>query len=160
MPCISGKLGVCKIQVITNEELLKFQSYVLNEPRSIDIYIARMIRNDCLIDIYKCYNSAWLKRKLPMNQRVAVKVEDFELPKSLHMDKAYFKSRIHPHMFYITYENIWLWKMNTARSMGNSLNSDYIPDLIRAFKENDDERVKGMIAWSLENWVEMRLSRL
>lgn len=33
--------------------------------------------------------------------------------------------------------------------MGNSLNPEYIPDLIRAFKENDDERVKGMIAWSL-----------
>lgn len=39
--------------------------------------------------------------------------------------------------------------MNVARAMGNSLNSDYIPELIRAYKENDDERVKGMIAWSL-----------
>jgi epoxyqueuosine reductase len=26
---------------------------------------------------------------------------------------------------------------------------NYIPDLIRAFKENEDERVLGIIAWSL-----------
>ena len=25
----------------------------------------------------------------------------------------------------------------------------YIPELIKAFEENEDERVKGMIAWSL-----------
>ncbi len=39
--------------------------------------------------------------------------------------------------------------MNAARVMGNSCNFDYIPELIRAFSENDDERLKGMIAWSL-----------
>ena len=94
-------------------------------------------------------NAAWRTRELPVNQRVVAKAEDFELPKLLHMDIAYFESRIHPHMFYISPKNMWLWKMNTARAMGNSLNSDYIPDLIRGFKENDDERVKGMIAWSL-----------
>ena len=115
----------------------------LREPMGTWIYGCDRCQNVCP------RNSAWQTRKLPMNQRVVAKVEDFELPKLLHMDKAYFESRIHPHMFYITYENIWLWKMNTARSMGNSLNSDYIPDLIRAFMENDDERVRGIIAWSL-----------
>ena len=39
--------------------------------------------------------------------------------------------------------------MNTARSMGNSLEKKNIPELIRAFKENKDERVKGMCAWAL-----------
>lgn len=33
--------------------------------------------------------------------------------------------------------------------MGNSLDTSYNNDLIRAFNENDDERLKGMIAWSL-----------
>jgi epoxyqueuosine reductase len=33
--------------------------------------------------------------------------------------------------------------------MGNSLNPAYVADLIRAFKENSDERVKCMIAWAL-----------
>ncbi len=39
--------------------------------------------------------------------------------------------------------------MNVARAMGNSLDPKYIPELIKAFKENVDERVKGMIAWAL-----------
>jgi len=33
--------------------------------------------------------------------------------------------------------------------MGNSLNPVYVAELIRAFKENSDDRVKSMIAWSL-----------
>ena len=28
-------------------------------------------------------------------------------------------------------------------------NPEYVPELIRAFKENKDERICGMIAWSL-----------
>ena len=52
-------------------------------------------------------------------------------------------------MFYISAKNLWLWKMNVARAMGNSLNQDYIPELMHAFQENEDQRVKGMIAWSL-----------
>jgi len=94
-------------------------------------------------------NTAWQTREKPINQRVVAKAADFELPKLLHMDKAYFENRIYPNMFYINTKNLWLWRMNTSRAMGNSLNPDYVPDLIRAFKENDDERVKGMIAWSL-----------
>jgi epoxyqueuosine reductase len=33
--------------------------------------------------------------------------------------------------------------------MGNSLNPDYVSDLIRAFQENRDDRVQSMIAWAL-----------
>ena len=39
--------------------------------------------------------------------------------------------------------------MNAARAMGNSLNPAYVPDLIRAFQENHDDRVQSMIAWAL-----------
>ena len=39
--------------------------------------------------------------------------------------------------------------MNVARVMGNMHDQKYIPDLKRAFNENEDERVKGMIAWAL-----------
>ena len=94
-------------------------------------------------------NIAWSTRALPVNPRIAAKAPDFELPKLLHMDAAYFESRIWPHMFYVGSEKLWLWKMNVARAMGNTLNRDFVPDLIRAFGENDDERVRGMIAWSL-----------
>jgi epoxyqueuosine reductase len=37
------------------------------------------------------------------------------------MDKPYFEARIWPHMFYMSYDDIWRWKMNVARVMGNTL---------------------------------------
>jgi epoxyqueuosine reductase len=33
--------------------------------------------------------------------------------------------------------------------MGNTLDDQFIPELARAFQENKDERVLGMIAWAL-----------
>jgi epoxyqueuosine reductase len=65
------------------------------------------------------------------------------------MDKPYFEKKIWPHMFYMSADDLWRWKMNAARAMGNSLNPAYVADLIRAFEENSDERVKSMIAWAL-----------
>jgi epoxyqueuosine reductase len=65
------------------------------------------------------------------------------------MDKPYFEQKIWPHMFYMSAVDLWRWKMNAARAMGNSLNPVYLTDLIRAFQENSDERVKCMIVWAL-----------
>ena len=78
-----------------------------------------------------------------MNQKVAAMVEDFRLEKLLHMDTDYFKTRIWPHMFYMSENELWRWKMNVARAMGNSLDEKYISELARAFRENADERVLG-----------------
>jgi epoxyqueuosine reductase len=94
-------------------------------------------------------NQAWMAQELPLNERVAARAEDFSLPRLLHMDKEYFESRIWPHMFYTPADQIWRWHMNAARSMGNSLDAAYVPDLVRAFEENPDERVRGMCAWAL-----------
>ncbi|GAH12085.1 unnamed protein product, partial [marine sediment metagenome] len=52
-------------------------------------------------------------------------------------------------MFYQSYNETWRWKMNVARAMGNSQDPKYIPELVKAFKENSDERVTRMIAWAL-----------
>jgi epoxyqueuosine reductase len=94
-------------------------------------------------------NDPWGAKDKPVNQRVAAKKSDFHLPTLLHMDEAFFKAKIWPHMFYIDAENLWLWKMNVARVMGNTCDQKYLPDLIRAYNENTDERLRGMIAWSL-----------
>jgi epoxyqueuosine reductase len=85
----------------------------------------------------------------PQNPRVLAKAANFDLSCLLHMDKPYFEKKIWPHMFYMSADDLWRWKMNAARAMGNSLNPAYVADLIRAFKENSDERVKCMIAWAL-----------
>jgi epoxyqueuosine reductase len=94
-------------------------------------------------------NDPWRAKDKPVNQRVEAKKRDFDLPNLLHMDEAYFKNKIWPHMFYIDVPDLWLWKMNVARAMGNTCDQQYIPELIRAFNENEDERVRGIIAWSL-----------
>jgi len=94
-------------------------------------------------------NQPWLAQELPVNERVEAKAEHFCLPNLLHMDAKFFQARIWPHMFYTPPDQIWRWHMNAARSMGNSLDAVYVPDLLRAFEENEDERVRGMCAWAL-----------
>ena len=94
-------------------------------------------------------NQPWLAQQLEPNERVAAKANNFELPRLLHMDKAYFESKIWPHMFYMGSDTIWKWKMNVARVMGNCRDKKYLPDLEKAFNENRDDRIKGMIAWAM-----------
>ena len=107
------------------------------------IYGCDRCQNVCL------RNSAWLAADLPVNVKVATKADAFDLSALLHMDKPYFETRIWPHMFYMSSEDLWRWKMNVSRAMGNTRDSMYTNDLIRAFEENDDERVQSMCAWAL-----------
>ncbi len=94
-------------------------------------------------------NGPWLSMILPINERVVKKEGDFELRQLLAMDKGYFETKIWPHMFYMSYDDIWRWKMNVARVMGNSLDMEFVDDLVDALNENDDPRVKGMCVWAL-----------
>jgi epoxyqueuosine reductase len=94
-------------------------------------------------------NQPWLAQALPINEKVEAKKDYFELSRLLHMDREYFETNIWPHMFYMSYKDIWRWKMNVARVMGNSHDTKYIADLVRAFNDNLDERVRGMAAWAI-----------
>jgi len=115
----------------------------LREPMGLYVYGCDRCQNVCP------RNAAWLAKDLPVNGKVAAKAGDFELAKLLHMDRPYFEARIWPHMFYMPADDLWRWKMNVARAMGNTLDPGYVGDLVRAFTENDDARVRGMIAWAL-----------
>ncbi|MHA2393053.1 MAG: epoxyqueuosine reductase [Promethearchaeota archaeon] len=94
-------------------------------------------------------NRLWISHEKPPNKRVEAKLDDFELTKILHMDQEYYQKKIWPHMFYMSFNETWRWKMNVARAMGNSLEQKYIPELIQEFNVNKDYRVRGMIAWAL-----------
>ncbi|MFZ5563914.1 MAG: epoxyqueuosine reductase [Thermodesulfobacteriota bacterium] len=115
----------------------------LREPMGMFVYGCDRCQNVCP------RNQAWLAQELPVNERAAAKAGNFDLRALLHMDTGYFQSKIWPHMFYMSAADIWRWKMNVARVMGNSRDQTFVPDLVRAFQENDDPRVKGMAAWAL-----------
>ncbi|HOT45521.1 MAG TPA: 4Fe-4S double cluster binding domain-containing protein [Spirochaetota bacterium] len=115
----------------------------LREPMGMYVYGCDVCQNVCP------RNRPWLSQELPANRRVEAKASNFDIRALLRMDRDYFTARVWPHMFYMSPDDIWKWKMNVARVMGNSLDESYVPDLERAFSENEDERVLGMIAWAL-----------
>ncbi len=115
----------------------------LREPMGMYVYGCDRCQNVCPRNI------PWMAGEKPQNPRVSAKAANFDLTCLLHMDKPYFEKKIWPHMFYMSADDLWRWKMNAARAMGNSLNPAYDADLIRAFEENSDERVKSMIVWAL-----------
>ena len=147
--CPTGALK--SIRKIDPRKCISYLSYLgegitpmeLREPMGMWVYGCDRCQEVCP------RNRPWLAQELPLNKNAATKEKDFQLDRLLHMDKKYYKRKIWPHMFYMSRNDLWRWKMNVARAMGNSLDPKYIPDLIKAFKENNDERVNGMIAWAL-----------
>lgn len=115
----------------------------LREPMGLWVYGCDRCQNVCP------RNAPWLAADLPPNPRAAAKAADFDLRQLLAMDTAYFKARVWPHMFYMSEKDLWRWKMNLARVMGNTRDEAYVPDLARAFADNDDQRVRAMCAWAL-----------
>ena len=117
----------------------------------------RQLRDIMGMRIYGCdhcqnvcpRNAPWMAMEKPVTEKARAMEKDFELTALLHMDKTYFETRIWPNMFYVGFRDVWRWKMNVARAMGNSGDKKYVPELIRAFGEIEDERVRGMIAWAL-----------
>lgn len=115
----------------------------LREPMGTYIYGCDRCQNVCP------RNAGWLAKELPMNEKALSKAANFDLSRLLSMDKAYFETNIWPHMFYMSSGDIWRWKMNVARAMGNTRDTMYVEDLIRVFDTESDERVRRMAAWSL-----------
>jgi epoxyqueuosine reductase len=115
----------------------------LRAPMGLCVYGCDRCQNVCP------RNAPWLARELRMNEKAAGMAGDFRLEKLLGMDKAWFTEKIWPHMFYMSYADLWRWKMNVARAMGNTRDEAYVSHLTEAFRREGDERVKAMAAWAL-----------
>lgn len=115
----------------------------LRAPMGLCVYGCDRCQNVCP------RNAPWLARELKVNEKAAGMAGDFRLEKLLRMDKAWFTEKIWPHMFYMSDADLWRWKTNVARVMGNTRDEAYIPHLAEAFRREGDERVKVMAAWAL-----------
>ena len=74
---------------------------------------------------------------------------DFQPEVLLTMSQDHYENKVWPLMFYIPKENIGKWKMNAARSLGNTGDTSHVPILAQTLSDNPDETVRGMCAWSL-----------
>lgn len=115
----------------------------LREPMGMYIYGCDRCQNVCP------RNQAWLAREHGAENHFADMSGKFSPDKILSMDTDYFKKYIWPRMFYMSPSDMWRWKMNAARALGNSLDPKYVPDLARALEHEEDERVRCMAAWAL-----------
>ena len=115
----------------------------MRAPMGLNVYGCDRCQNVCP------RNGPWLARELKANEKAAGMAEDFRLEKLLRMDKAWFTEKIWPHMFYMPPADLWRWKMNVARAIGNTRDEVYVPELAEAYRREEDERVKAMAAWAL-----------
>ena len=115
----------------------------MRAPMGMNVYGCDRCQNVCP------RNAPWLARELKANEKAAGMAADFRLEKLLRMDKAWFTEKIWPHMFYMPPADLWRWKMNVARAMGNTRDEVYVPELAEAYQREEDEWVKAMAAWAL-----------
>ncbi len=86
------------------------------------------------------------KLVLPKDEYLETLSQDLTLPAILHMDDAFFKSRIKPIMYnYIPKPR--MFRRNAIIAMGNSEDKSYLSDLELAMKD-DDEWIREYAIWA------------
>jgi len=65
------------------------------------------------------------------------------------MDDDSFIQTIYPKLWYIKEDQLWLWRCNLLRAMGNSKSKDYFRCIQPALKHSN-ENIREMAAWAYE----------
>jgi epoxyqueuosine reductase len=73
------------------------------------------------------------------------------------MDDESLMKIVHPKLWYIERDRLWLWRCNVLRAMANSRNSNYLKYIRGACKDADD-RIREMALWALKR-IETSRSR-
>lgn len=97
-------------------------------------------------------NQAKLKMPKKMDAYTAELAKDITLPALLHMDEAFYESRIKPIMYnYI--RGIRYFRRNAAIAMGNLGDAAFLPELEQE-RENPDEMIREAVAWAIRRITE------
>ena len=93
-------------------------------------------------------NQTVLKATCPEDPFLELLARDFSLEKMLVMDDTFYHSRVQPIMYNYLKEKKY-FQRNAAIAIGNLRNSEHVPLLENALRNNSQEMVRGYAAWAL-----------
>jgi epoxyqueuosine reductase len=74
---------------------------------------------------------------------------ELTLDRLFQMTQADYEQMIQPRFWYISKEDLWMWKTNALRAMANSGEAGY-HELIRKACDETDERIRQMARWAMQ----------
>jgi epoxyqueuosine reductase len=92
-------------------------------------------------------NRKRLKAKLPQNEFLVKKAEEFELTKLLNLTDEYYQKVVQPLMYNYIRDKKY-FQRNAAIALGNTGDPVFVPDLAKAM-EGPEELVRTYAAWAL-----------
>ena len=92
-------------------------------------------------------NQKRLKAKLPPNEFLEKKAQEFEYTRLLNLTDEYYRTVVQPLMYNYIREKKY-FQRNAAIALGNMGDPAFIPDLAQAM-EDSEELVRGYAAWAL-----------
>lgn len=92
-------------------------------------------------------NQKRLKAKLPRNEFLVKKAEEFELTKLLNLTDNYYQKVVQPLMYNYIRDKKY-FQRNAAIALGNTGDPTFVPDLAKAIEE-PEELVRAYAAWAL-----------
>jgi epoxyqueuosine reductase len=112
----------------------------LRKPMGTWIYGCDVCQNVCPLN-----HGKWEpKEEFPQLNEI---VHELTLERLFRMTQAVYEQIIQPRYWYISKENLWIWKCNALRAMANSGKVEY-HHLIQEACNDPDEHIQQMAHWA------------